>query len=74
MIPENPDELHALAGEYVLGVLDPGDVSEIETATVTNAALREAVAFLGGDAPPAIGACTPNRAAARAVGSDRDTA
>jgi anti-sigma-K factor RskA len=45
MIPENRNELHALAGEYVLGVLDPDEVSEIETATVTNAALREAVAF-----------------------------
>jgi len=45
MIPENRDELHALAGEYVLGVLDPAEVGEIETATVTNAALRDAVAF-----------------------------
>jgi anti-sigma-K factor RskA len=45
MIPENRDELHTLAGEYVLGVLDTAEVSEIRTAMVTNAALRDAVAF-----------------------------
>ena len=45
MIPENRDELHTLAGEYVLGVLDTAEVSEIKTAMVTNAALRDAVAY-----------------------------
>ena len=44
MIPENRDELHT-AGEYVLGVLDTAEAGEIETAIVTNAALRDAVAF-----------------------------
>jgi anti-sigma-K factor RskA len=45
MIPEDRDELHALAGEYVLGVLDPGEAREIAAALRTNGALRNAVAF-----------------------------
>jgi anti-sigma-K factor RskA len=45
MIPESRDELHTLAGEYVLGVLDAADVSKIRTAMMTNPALRDAVAF-----------------------------
>ncbi|HUK10268.1 MAG TPA: anti-sigma factor [Stellaceae bacterium] len=45
MIPETPDELDALAGEYVLGVLEPHDAQEIEAALATNAELRRAVAF-----------------------------
>jgi anti-sigma-K factor RskA len=45
MIPENRDELHTLAGEYILGVLDMAEVSEIKTAMVTNAELRDAVVF-----------------------------
>jgi anti-sigma-K factor RskA len=45
MIPEDRDDLHALAGEYVLGVLDPDEAREIEEAMATNAALRGAIAF-----------------------------
>jgi hypothetical protein len=29
MIPDDPDDLHILAGEYVLGVLDEPDASEV---------------------------------------------
>ncbi|HXT79646.1 MAG TPA: anti-sigma factor [Acetobacteraceae bacterium] len=59
MIPQDQDELHALAGEYVLGVLAPDEVREIEAAMPTNAALSSAVTFwqeklhpLAGRAPP----------------------
>jgi len=45
MIPENPDDIHILAGEYVLGVLDDTDASEVAGALATNFALRRAVAF-----------------------------
>jgi anti-sigma-K factor RskA len=45
MIPENRDDLHALAGEYVLGVLEPDEAREIEAALPGNAELRRAVAF-----------------------------
>ncbi|MGH7000048.1 MAG: anti-sigma factor [Stellaceae bacterium] len=60
MIPETRDEIHALAGEYVLGVLEPSDMREVETALATHAELRRAVAFwetnlhpLAALAPPA---------------------
>ena len=45
MIPENPDELHALAGEYVLGVLDAAEASEVAGALGSNIDLRRAVTF-----------------------------
>ena len=45
MIPETRDEIHALAGEYVLGVLELSQVHEIEAALADNADLRRAVAF-----------------------------
>ena len=45
MIPDDRDDLHALAGEYVLGVLAPSEAHEIEAALPGNAALRRAVAF-----------------------------
>lgn len=60
MIPETRDEIHALAGEYVLGVLEPSERSEVEAALADNAELRRAVAFwqthlhpLSALAPPA---------------------
>jgi anti-sigma-K factor RskA len=45
MIPERGDELNVLAGEYVLGVLEPDAAREVEAALDTNADLRLAVAF-----------------------------
>src|SRR5215471_20791281 len=45
MIPENPDDLYALAGEYVLGVLDEAEASEVEGALDSNIELRRAVTF-----------------------------
>jgi anti-sigma-K factor RskA len=45
MIPENPDELHVLAGEYVLGVLDEPEASEVAGALTSNVELRRAVMF-----------------------------
>jgi anti-sigma-K factor RskA len=40
MIPENPEDLHVLAGEYVLGVLDEPDASEVAEALTTNSAAQ----------------------------------
>jgi hypothetical protein len=45
MIPENPEDLHVLAGEYVLGVLDEPDATEVAEALTTNIELRRAVTF-----------------------------
>jgi anti-sigma-K factor RskA len=45
MIPENPDDPHALAGEYVLGVLDAGEASEVAGALDSNIDVRPAVTF-----------------------------
>ena len=45
MIPENPDDLHVLAGEYVLGVLDESEASEVAGALASNIVLRRAVTF-----------------------------
>lgn len=45
MIPDNAEELQILAGEYVLGVLDPDRAREIEAALPHHAELGRAVAF-----------------------------
>jgi anti-sigma-K factor RskA len=45
MIPDNPDDLHMLAGEYVLGVLDESEASEVAGALASNIELRRAVTF-----------------------------
>jgi anti-sigma-K factor RskA len=45
MIPDHHDDLHILAGEYVLGVLDAADAGEVADALATHAELRRAVAF-----------------------------
>lgn len=45
MIPDDPEELHILAGEYVLGVTAPEAAREIEAALARNEALARAVAF-----------------------------
>jgi len=44
MIPTDPAEREALAGEYVLGTLDAREARAVERALETDAALREAVA------------------------------
>lgn len=44
MIPTDPAERDALAGEYVLGTLDARAAAEVARAMETDAALREAVA------------------------------
>lgn len=45
MIPSDPEELSTLAGEYVLGLLEPDDAREIERGLPGNEALARAVAF-----------------------------
>ena len=45
MIPEDREELNALAGEYVLGLLEPAQQREVEAALAGNATLRGAVVF-----------------------------
>lgn len=45
MIPENLDDLQILAGEYVLGVLDEAEASEVAGALASNFELRRAVGF-----------------------------
>jgi anti-sigma-K factor RskA len=45
MIPDDRDDLHALAGEFVLGVLEANEASEVEAALATNAELCRAVGF-----------------------------
>ena len=45
MIPKNPDDLHSLAGEYVLGVLEETEASEVAAALDSNIELRRAVTF-----------------------------
>jgi len=45
MIPKDPDDLHILAGEYVLGVLVEPEAREVAGALPTNTELRRAVAF-----------------------------
>jgi len=73
MIPSDHEELSVLAGEYVLGVLDPPQMREIEAALGENAVLRDAVAFweqklhplsaLAGHAEPSPGHGTQSRRA-----------
>lgn len=41
---ETPDDLQALAGEYVLGLLDPAETREVERRMTQDMALRDAVA------------------------------
>lgn len=45
MIPEDRNELHILAGEYVLGVLEPEAAREVEESLAVHDALRHAVTF-----------------------------
>lgn len=45
MIPTDREELDVLAGEFVLGLLDPVQAREIENALTENRALRETVSF-----------------------------
>lgn len=52
MIPENRDDLYAVAGEYVLGTLDAESARDIEAALPSNDDLRRAVAFWEGELHP----------------------
>ena len=45
MIPTDREDLDALAGEYVLGTLDPAQAREVAAALVTHPTLRDAVVF-----------------------------
>lgn len=45
MIPTDPDDRDALAGEYVLGTLGPATTLEVEAALVTDADLARRVLF-----------------------------
>ncbi|HKR19756.1 MAG TPA: anti-sigma factor [Stellaceae bacterium] len=45
MIPGSRDDIDVLAGEYVLGLLEPAARQEVEAALAGNAMLRDAVAF-----------------------------
>jgi anti-sigma-K factor RskA len=82
MIPSDREELSVLAGEYVLGVLDPPHMREIEAALGENAVLRDAVAFweqkfhplstLAGQAEPPRGAW--DAIAARIAGTSGQSA
>jgi anti-sigma-K factor RskA len=45
MIPVESEELHVLAGEYVLGVLDTEEADEVAAALANNPELRRAVAL-----------------------------
>src|SRR5262245_11270057 len=45
MIPQNPDDLHVLAGEFVLGVLDESEAREVADALASNIELHRAVTF-----------------------------
>jgi anti-sigma-K factor RskA len=59
MIPDDSDELHLLAGEYVLGALDPDAAREVETAFAGNEALRAAVAYWEDRLHPLSGLAAP---------------
>ena len=43
-IPADPEELDALAGEYVLGVLEARDALAVERALAADAALKRLIA------------------------------
>src|SRR5579862_4121586 len=45
MIPSDSEELHVLAGEYVLGVLEPEVMNELALAAGSNPALGLAIAY-----------------------------
>ena len=45
MIPSDSEELHVLAGEYVLGVLEPEVMNELAFAAGSNPALSLAIAY-----------------------------
>jgi anti-sigma-K factor RskA len=59
MIPDNTEDLHVLAGEYVLGVLEPDEASEVAAALTTNAELLRAVAFWEERLNPLSGLASP---------------
>jgi anti-sigma factor RsiW len=73
MIPQNRDDLHVLAGEYVLGVLDEPDASEVAAALATNTDLRRAVTFWEEQLHPLSELASPALPPGRHLGGDRGT-
>jgi|SRR5579875_2908568 len=59
MIPEDSAERHALAGEYVLGLLDAAETREIAAVLATDPELRKAVAFWEKHLHPLAALATP---------------
>jgi len=59
MIPQDPQERDAVAGEYVLGVLDDEQATEIRNALATDRELRAAVTFWENKLHPLSALATP---------------
>ena len=59
MIPTDPTEREAMAGEYVLGTLDAAGTQDFERAMETDPALRDAVARWEAQFAPLLALATP---------------
>jgi anti-sigma-K factor RskA len=59
-LPQDPDELEALAGEYVLGLLEPQARAQIEQAAEANPVLAAAIAGWSARLEPLAGLAPPS--------------